>query len=79
MARQSHAEAHKAVLLALHSTNNKVKALFAWPNLKQYIMDFVNACEVCAQAKPEHCRLPGLLQPLPVPTHACHTISLDFI
>jgi hypothetical protein len=86
----THIEAHKAVLLALHSsglgghsgitaTYHKVRALFAWPNMKQYVKDYINACELCAQAKPEHCRLPGLLQPLPVPTHAWHTISLDFI
>jgi len=78
------------VLLALHSsglgghkgitaTYHKVRDLFAWPNLKQSVIDFIHACEVCAQAKPEHCRLPGLLQPLPVPQHAWHTISLDFI
>jgi hypothetical protein len=46
----SHSEAHKAVLLALHSsglgghcgitaTYNKVKSLFAWPNMKQDIKD----------------------------------------
>jgi hypothetical protein len=86
----THTEAHKAVLLALHSsglgghsgitaTYHKVRELFAWPNMKQYVKDYINACELCAQAKPEHCRLPGLLQPLPVPTHAWHTISLDFI
>lgn len=86
----THSEAHKAVLLALHSsglgghcgitaTYNKVKSLFAWPNMKQDIKDYISSCEVCAQAKPEHYRLPGLLQPLPVPSHAWHTISLYFI
>ena len=86
----NHTEAHRAMLLALHSsglgghsgitaTYHKVRALFAWPNLKQSVIDYINACEVCAQAKPKHCRLPGLLQPLPVPQHAWHTISLDFI
>jgi hypothetical protein len=43
------------------------------------VKEYINACEVCAQAKPKHCRLPGLLLPLPIPTHAWHTISLDFI
>lgn len=86
----THNEAHKAVPLALHSsglgdhssvtaTYHKVKALFAWPMMKKDISDFVAACEVCAQAKSEHCRLPGLLHPLPVPSTAWHTISLDFI
>jgi len=85
-----HTEAQHAVLLALHSsglgghggvtaTYHKVKALFAWPMMKKDIADFVAKCEVCAQAKSEHCRLPGSLQPLPVPPVAWHTISLDFI
>lgn len=86
----SHKEAHNAILLALHSsglgdhsgitaTYQKIKALFAWPHMKQDVKDYISACEVCAQAKPEHNRLPGLLQPLPIPEFAWHTISLDFI
>lgn len=81
----SHAEAHNAVLLALHSsglgghsgitaTYHRVKALFAWPNMKQSVKDYVSSCQVCAQAKAEHCKLPGLLQPLLVPPHAWHTL-----
>lgn len=86
----NHKEAQQAILLALHSsglgghsgitaTYQKIKALFSWPNMKQDIQDYVSACEVCAQGKAEHCKLPGLLQPLPVPPSAWHTISLDFI
>lgn len=86
----SHTEAHKVVMLALHSsglgghsgittTLHKVKSMFAWPHMKQDITDFVNSCQVCNQAKPEHCKLPGLLQPLPIPPQAWHTICLDFI
>jgi hypothetical protein len=83
-------EAQKAILLALHSsglgghsgitaTYHKIKALFSWPMIKKDISEYVCTCEACAQAKSEHCRLPGLLQPLPVPPTAWHTISLDFI
>jgi len=86
----NHKEAHQAVLLALHAsglggnsgitaTYHKVKALFYWPNMKQDIRDYISKCQVCSQAKSEHCRLPGLLHPLPVPSQAWHTISLDFI
>lgn len=86
----NHEEAHQAILLALHSsglgrhsgvtaTYQKVKALFAWPHIKQTVKDYVAACEVCAQAKSEHCKLPSLLQPLPILPTAWHTISLDFI
>lgn len=56
-----------------------MKALFAWPNLKEDVQEYVAAYEVCAQAKPKHCRLPSLLQPLPVPPTTWHTISLEFI
>lgn len=82
--------AHQAVLQALHAsgigghsgiaaTYNKVKALFAWKGLKSHVKQFVSACQVCQQAKGEHSKTPGLLNPLPVPEQAWHTISLDFI
>jgi hypothetical protein len=61
------------------ATYNKVKALFAWPNMKQAVKEYVNQCQVCQQAKPEHTKLPGLLQPLPIPEQAWHTISMDFV
>lgn len=86
----NHVEAHQAVLLALHSsglgghsginaTYHKIKALFAWPNLKKSVQDYVASCTICAQAKVERCKLPGLLQPLPIPPSAWHTISMYFI
>lgn len=39
----------------------------------------MHACSVCKQAKVEHVKYPGLLQPLPVPEHAWQIISMDFI
>lgn len=41
--------------------------------------DYVQGCEICQQAKTEHCKSPGLLQPFPVPLQAWTTVSLDFI
>lgn len=86
----NHQQAKQAILLALHAsgvgghsgitaTYQKVKALFAWPNLKRDVKDYVNGCTVCQQAKLEHTRTPGLLQPLPIPEKAWDIISLDFI
>jgi hypothetical protein len=40
---------------------------------------FVQECAICQQAKVEHTKLLGLLQPLPVPENAWSIISLDFI
>ena len=63
----------------IQATYHRVKSLFAWPKLKETVTQFVQACTVCQQAKVEHVRLPGLLQPLPVPDRAWKVVSLDFI
>lgn len=47
--------------------------------MKEMIKEYVQTCATCQQAKSEHVRLPGLLQPLPVPTEAWTVVSLDFI
>jgi hypothetical protein len=38
-----------------------------------------SSCQICQQAKTEHVKLPGLLQPLSIPTCVWYMISLDFI
>jgi hypothetical protein len=74
-------EAHKAILMSLHDrgigghsgflgTYQQVKALFSWPKMKEYIRRYVQQCPICQQAKAEHIRLPGLLNPLSIPTEA---------
>jgi hypothetical protein len=78
------------VLSALHTsaigghsgipaTYRRVKSLFAWPKLKQFIQEFAQQCQVCLQAKPDRSTYPGKLQPLPIPLTAWHTVSLDFV
>jgi hypothetical protein len=47
--------------------------------MKSDVKKFVASCSVCAQAKPDHARYPGLLAPLPVPTESSQVISMDFI
>lgn len=60
-------------------TYMKIKKLFAWPGLKKMVKEFVSQCLTCQQAKTERVKYPGLLQPLPIPTHAWQVVSLDFI
>lgn len=82
--------AQQNILQALHSsgigghsgitaTYQRIKSLFAWPQLKQSVEEFVKQCSVCQQAKIEHTKLPGLLQPLPVRKQAWDIVSMDFI
>ena len=47
--------------------------------MNKAVHDFVSACQVCQQAKPDRSKLPGLLQPLSVPDRAWRIISIDFI
>jgi hypothetical protein len=47
--------------------------------MRKSVEDYVAQCSVCKQAKSERVRYPGLLQPLAVPKHSWHTVSLDFI
>lgn len=61
------------------ATYQRVKLLFHWPGMKQFIVDYIKQCPTCQINKPEHSKYPGLLQPLPVPDFAwCH-ISMDFV
>ncbi|WVZ95116.1 hypothetical protein U9M48_040918 [Paspalum notatum var. saurae] len=60
-------------------TYGRIKKLFYWPGMKRDVIAFIQGCLICQQAKPDRQRLPGLLQPLPVPSRAWQIISLDFI
>lgn len=86
----SNSLAQQHILQALHNsgigghsrfqaTYHRIKSLFAWPKMKDSVRLFVQTCEVCQQAKAEHVKTPGLLQPLEVPSQAWSTVSLDFI
>lgn len=61
------------------ATYQRIKLLFNWPGMKEEVVDFIKQCPVYQINKAEHCKYPGLLQPLPVPDFAwCH-ISMDFV
>jgi hypothetical protein len=47
--------------------------------MKSNILQWVQTCRVCQQAKPDRAKYPGLLQPLLVPDTAWSVISMDFM
>jgi hypothetical protein len=47
--------------------------------MKKSVTDVVQGCSICQQAKPDHNRYPGLLQPLPVTDSTWSMVSLDFV
>jgi hypothetical protein len=61
------------------ATLQKIHRLFFWPGMRKDILQFVQNCAICLQAKPDRACYPGLLHPLPVPSTAWEIISMDFI
>ena len=61
------------------ATYTRMKQLFAWKGMKHAVKEFVTSCLTCQRAKPDRARLPGLLQPLPVPSAAWQILSMDFV
>lgn len=53
--------------------------MFLWPSVKKQILEFVQSCLVCQQAKLDRVKYPGLLLPVPVCKHYWHIVSLGFI
>eukprot|EP00253_Pinus_taeda_P002216 PITA_02216 len=47
--------------------------------MKNGILTFVGECDVCQRHKGEIIKLPGTLQPLPIPTSVWIYVSMDFI
>jgi hypothetical protein len=60
-------------------TYSRLKNLFAWKNMKTTVQQFIQTCQICLQAKPDRSAYPRKLQPLPVPSGAWETITMDFI
>jgi transposase InsO family protein len=60
-------------------TYRRMKKLFAWKGMKADVVQFVSTCLTCQQAKSDRAKLPGKLQPLPVPDSAWQIISMDFV
>lgn len=63
----------------VQASYQRIKRLFFWSGMKHDVENFVKQCQVCQQAKHEHCKYPGLLQPLPVPENSWQDLSMDFI
>ncbi|KAD1183178.1 hypothetical protein E3N88_43191 [Mikania micrantha] len=60
-------------------TLKKVKNFCYWKGCSKQVFGFVKECQQCQQAKYEPIAIPGLLQPLPMPTHVFTDLSMDFI
>jgi hypothetical protein len=60
-------------------TYHKLKQLFHWPKLKEFVTEKVASCPVCQISKTEKVQYPGLLDPLNIPHTKWSEISMDFV
>jgi hypothetical protein len=60
-------------------THHRLKQLFYWPKMKQYLTKKIAECPVCQISKTERVQYPGLLDPLPIPKRKWAEISIDFV
>jgi hypothetical protein len=60
-------------------TYHRMKHLFYWPHMKQYIADKIAICPICQISKTERVHYPGLLDPLNIPTTKWSELSMDFV
>jgi transposase InsO family protein len=60
-------------------TYQRVKNMFYWPQLKDYVLKQVQECHTCQLNKGENVATPGLLQPIPIPAGPWSLICMDFI
>ena len=47
--------------------------------MKQDITKYILECDICGRDKADHMRMPGFLQPLPIPIWKWEDISMDFV
>ncbi|XP_071728214.1 uncharacterized protein [Rutidosis leptorrhynchoides] len=63
----------------VHGTIHRLTTSFYWKGLRHDVRQYVRACQICQQCKPDLAMSPGLLQPLPIPKRVWAEISMDFI
>jgi len=70
-------------VLAGHPGQSKTYQLmcrdFNWPNLREFVLDYVWSCNICGRNKARHHKPYRLLKQLPIPPRPWESISMDFI
>ena len=74
-------EAHTS-LISGHFGVSKIVAQLQrfcyWPRMHEKVSRYIKGCTMCDKSKPSNRKL-GLYAPLPVPSHPCESVSMDFV
>jgi hypothetical protein len=75
-------EAHLSKF-CMHPGSNKMyhdlRSLYWWTRMKREIAKYISECDTCQRVKASHLKVPGTLQPLPIPSWKWEDICMDFI
>ena len=63
----------------MKKTQERMMRNFYWPNMEEFVREYVRSCDICQRDKTARHRRYGLLQPLEVPYRPWTSISMDFI
>ena len=63
----------------VNKTRIAIEQFYTWPSLKDDVAHWVRTCAGCQHNKSTNQKQAGLLQPLPVPTRKCGSVSMDLI
>ncbi|CEH19115.1 dna rna polymerases superfamily protein [Ceraceosorus bombacis] len=64
--------------LGVSKTYQRIIHTYWWPSLWKDVKEYVISCASCQRNKASNQQLAGQLQPLAIPPHRWHTVSIDF-
>jgi Integrase zinc binding domain len=63
----------------INKTLSVIRWEYTWPNIREFVADYVKSCTTCARSKAKQHKPYGLLRQLPVLLRPWESISMDFI
>jgi hypothetical protein len=63
----------------VNKTLSVIRREYTWPNIQEFVADYVKFCTTCARSKAKRHKPYGLLHQLPVLFRPWESISMDFI
>jgi RNase H-like domain found in reverse transcriptase/Integrase zinc binding domain len=63
----------------VNKTLSVIRREYTWPNIQEFVADYVKSCTTCARSKAKQHKPYGLLHQLPIPLRPWESISMDFI
>lgn len=60
-------------------TYAKLSRSYFWPQMHKLVSSYIRSCDTCQRTKTSRSLKSGFLNPLEIPPHPWHTVSMDFI